>query len=80
MKNPGMFLVPDVSFYGAPGERYRAQVGPETLYQAKWFPGCMGRWWSVFAPHGVVGLRYSLLSRVFRLSIVSGSRVTGEDR
>ena len=70
MEDPGMFPVPDISFDGAPGEGYRAQVGPEALYQAKWFPGRMGRWWSVSASHRVVGL----------VTGVVGSRVTGEDR
>ena len=65
-----MFLVPDIAFDGAPGEGYRAQVGPEALYKAKCVPGRMVRWWSVFAPHGVVGL----------VTGVIGSRVTGEDR
>ena len=67
MEDPGMFPVPDISFDWAPGEGYRAQVGPEALYLAKWVPF---RWRSVFAPHGVVGL----------VRGVVGSRVTGEDR
>ena len=70
MEDPGIVLVPDISFDGAPGEGYRAQVGPEALYEAKCVPGRMVRWWSVSASHRVVGL----------VTGVIGSRVTGEDR
>ena len=66
-----MVLVPDVAFHGTPGESYRTQVGPETLYVAKWFPGCIGRWWSVSPySHRVVGL----------IAGVIWSRVTGKKR
>ena len=70
MEDPRMLPVPDVSFNWALGERNRAQIGPEALYQAKCVPGRMVRWWSVFVPHGVVGL----------VTGVIGSRVTGEYR
>ena len=67
MEDPGIVPVPDISLDGASGEGYRSQVSLEALYEAKWVPV---RWWSVFAPHGVVGL----------VRGVVGSRVTGEDR
>ena len=67
MEDPGIVLVPDISFDGAPGEGYWSQVGQEALYQAKWESF---RWRSVFSPHRVVGL----------VRGVVGSRVTGEDR
>ena len=70
MEDPGMFQVPDISFGRALEEGYRAQVGPEALYEAKCVPGRMVRWWSISASHRVVGL----------VTGVIGSRVTGKNR
>ena len=55
MENPGMFPVPDISFDGAPGERYRAQISPKALNETKFVPGHMVRWGSVPPSHRVVG-------------------------
>ena len=71
MEDPKVLLVPDVSFHGSPGEGYRAQVGPETLYVAKWFPGVPCRCWSVSPySHRVVGL----------IGGVIWSRIAGKNR
>ena len=77
MEDPMMLLVPDVPFHGSPGESYRAQVGPETIDGTKWVPV---RWWGVFTSHGVIGLRYSFLSQVIQLDLLTRSRFTGKDR
>ena len=59
-----MVLVPDVAFNWAPGETHRTQVGPETLYVAKWVPCYIGRLWRVSSSHRVVGLVGVVRSRV----------------
>ena len=96
MENPPMVekplviidRIPYVAFHGTFGKGDRAQIGVEAKNRTKYIRPCIGHWWGVIAPHGVIGFSCCLhfllelgwtQHQVLVIGVV-GCRVTGMDR
>ena len=89
-ENPLVIIerIRNVAFHGTFRRGDGAQIGLEPENGTKYIRPCIGHWWGVIAPHGVIGfscclhflLELGWAQLQFLVIGVVGCRVTGMDR